>query len=328
MSNNNLGQDRKLVFETAQVHVCRLVPIVAPQSTALEIRNQLETIQYETVGEIAVCDEGRLVGLINIEDVLPAGATALATELMDDEPPVVLPGVDQEIAAWKAVQHDESCLAVVDKDGRFQGLIPPQRLLRVLLEEHDEDIAHFGGFLRDTRKARTASEESLPRRLWHRLPWLLIGLAGAILSAGIVGAFESQLANNVMLVFFIPGVIYLADAVGTQTETLVIRGLSLGVPLRSMVPREILTGVVIGISLAAIFLAFALHQWGNSRVCLAVSLALFAACSTATLVAMAIPWLFHQFGRDPAFASGPIGTVIQDLISILVYLLIAKSMVG
>lgn len=70
------------------------------------------------------------------------------------------------------------------------------------------------------------------RRFWHRLPWLLLGLAGAFLAAGIVGSFERQLEENVILAFFMPGIVYMADAVGTQTETLVVRGISVGVPIR------------------------------------------------------------------------------------------------
>jgi magnesium transporter len=198
----------------------------------------------------------------------------------------------------------------------------------VLLWEHDEDIAHFGGFLRSTREARTASEETLLWRLWHRLPWLLIGLAGAIASADLVGLFESQLAENVMLAFFLPGVVYLADAVGTQTETLVIRGLSIGVSLRHIVARELLTGLFVGLGLSIAFLPFAILRWGDAKVCIAVALSLLAACSTATIVAMSVPWIFHRSGRDPAFGSGPLGTVIQDLISIVVYFLIAKATVG
>ncbi len=318
----------KLVFESSQHHVCRHVPIASPQTSVGEIRKQLEKVHFDTVSEIAVCDGKKLLGLINIEDLLPAPAGTLAADLMDANPPVVLSGVDQEIAAWKAVKHGESSLAVVDEHGRFQGLIRPQRLLRVLLTAHDQDMAYLGGFLRGTHEARTASEESLFRRLWHRLPWLLIGLAGAIVSVDLVGAFESQLASNVTLAFFIPGIVYLADAVGTQTETLVIRGLSIGIPLRRMVAREILTGIVIGAALSLIFLPLSILRWGQTRVCLSVALSLFAACSTATLVAMAMPWFFRRLGRDPAFGSGPLGTVIQDLISILVYFLIAKSIVG
>src|SRR3990170_111561 len=101
---------------------------------------------------------------------------------MDADPQVVAPGVDQEVAAWKAVQHGETSLAVVDAEGRFAGFIPPGRLLAVLLWEHDEDMARLGGFVRDTAAARTASEEPVARRFWHRLPWLMVGLLGALLA--------------------------------------------------------------------------------------------------------------------------------------------------
>ena len=69
----------------------------------------------------------------------------------------------------------------------------------------------------------------MPRRLWHRLPWLALGLLGAMASAAVVGAFEEQLRDQVLLAFFVPAVVYMADAVGTQTEAVVIRGMSVGV---------------------------------------------------------------------------------------------------
>ena len=68
------------------------------------------------------------------------------------------------------------------------------------------------------------------RRLWHRLPWLLLGLCGALVAADVVGQFEELLRVQEMPAFFMPGIVYLADAVGTQTETVIVRGLSLGVP--------------------------------------------------------------------------------------------------
>ena len=93
-------------------------------------------------------------------------------------------------------------------------------------------MARLGGFLAASKRARSASEEAVHRRLWHRLPWLALGLAGAMLSAGIVGSFEDELEAEVLLAFFVPAVVYMADAVGTQTETVVIRGMALGVCLR------------------------------------------------------------------------------------------------
>jgi magnesium transporter len=211
--------------------------------------------------------------------------------------------------------------------GRFAGFVPARRLLAVLLREHEEDMARLGGYLHDTSAARSASLEEVKRRFWHRIPWLLLGLLGALVAADIVGAFEKQLAETVTLAFFIPGIVYLADAVGTQTETLVVRGLSVGVGIGQIVRREVLTGVLIGVVLSLIFFPLALWRWGESRVALAVSLALLAACSTATFVALSLPWVFQRLGRDPAFGTGPLATVIQDLLSILIYFAIATAVV-
>jgi len=120
-------------------------------------------------------------------------------------------------------------VAVVDEDGVFVGLIAPPALIGIFLHEHDEDMARLGGYLRGTSAAPSASEEPILRRFWHKVPWLVLGLLGALISADVVGAFEGRLQENVLLAFFMPGIVYLADAVGTQTETVVVRGLSVGI---------------------------------------------------------------------------------------------------
>jgi magnesium transporter len=269
---------------------------------------------------IVVCEAGTFLGIVTIEDLLAAAADAHMESLMDRGAPVVSPDVDQEVAASRAVRHGESALAVVDRHGRFVGVIPPLRLVTVLLSEHEEDLSRLGGFLTTTSVARATSEEPVPRRFWHRLPWLLIGLAGALLAADLVASFETHLRLNVMLAFFIPGIVYLADAVGTQTETVVVRGLSLGVAMRRMVGREILTGVLIGIALAAVTVPFVWWRWSDVGLALSVGLSVFAATSISTLAAMTLPWLFDACALDPAFGSGPLATVIQDLLSIWIYL--------
>jgi magnesium transporter len=303
-----------------------LVPVTAPDARAVELRHSLEGVRFQSATHIGVCEDSKLVGVLRVEDLLAAPPDAKVRDIMDADPPVVAPGVDQERAAWKAVQHGESALAVVDNGGRFIGFLPPDRLLAVLLHEHEEDMARLGGFLHDTSMARAASEEPVLKRFWHRVPWLLLGLAGALVAADIVGAFERQLQANVVLVFFIPGIVYLADAVGTQTETLLIRGLSVGVPIGRVLRREIFTGLAIGLALAAVFYPVALWRWNGGGIAAAVSLAIFAACATASSVAMALPWIFHRMGIDPAFGSGPLATVIQDLLSIAIYLAIATAL--
>jgi magnesium transporter len=123
----------------------------------------------------------------------------------------------------------------------------------------------------------------------------------------------------VLLALFVPAVVYMADAVGTQTEAIVIRGLSAGVPARRVALRELATGLVVGGLIAVAFIPFALLLWGDGGVAVTVGLALFASTSTATVVAMALPYGLDALGRDPAFGSGPLATVIQDLLSILIY---------
>jgi magnesium transporter len=317
-----------LAFETAAEHVSARVPIVSSGATVSQIFDSLRGKRFDTAAELAVCEDGRLVGLISVEELFAAPEEARAVDIMDADPAVVAPGVDQEVAAWKAVQHGETSLAVVDAEGRFAGFIPPGRLLGVMLWEHDEDMARLGGFVRDTAAARTASEEPVARRFWHRLPWLMVGLVGALLAADIVGAFERELEENVLLAFFVPGVVYMADAVGTQTEALVIRGLSVGVSIGRVVRREVLTGLLVGVAVSLAFFPVVLWRWGDGDVALAVSLALFAACSTATAVAMALPWAFHRLGRDPAFGSGPLATVIHDLLTIVIYFVVALALVS
>ncbi|EHR51851.1 Mg/Co/Ni transporter MgtE with CBS domain [Saccharomonospora marina XMU15] len=312
---------------TAAQHATRRVPVCAPGDSVADVLDRLRGRRFDTAALAAVCEGERLVGLTTVERLLAARPKAVVSEVMDPDPPVVSPDAAQERAAWAAVRHDEPGLAVVDEDRRFLGLIPAQRLMGVLLAEHDEDLARLGGFLGTASAARQATVERVPRRLWHRLPWLLLGLTGAMLSAGVVGAFESLLDRQVLLAFFVPAVVYLADAVGTQTETLVVRGLSVGVPVGRVALREAVTGVLIGLLLAAGALALTVVFWGDLAVAVAVGLALFAACAVATLVAMVLPWLLSRLGTDPVYGSGPLATVVQDLLSILIYLAIASAVV-
>jgi magnesium transporter len=309
-------------FETAAEHATHRVPIVEPSRHVSEVRTMLMGQQYDSASHVVVCSGDLFVGIVTIEEILGASADSTVESLMDREAPVVAPGVDQEVAAWRAVHHGESALTVVDDNGRFVGVIPPDRLVAVLLAEHEEDLSRLGGFLKNASTARQSSEESVRRRLWHRLPWLLLGLCGALMAAVLVGRFEDHLRLNVMLAFFMPGIVYLADAVGTQTETVIVRGLSLSVPLVRMAGREVLAGLAIGVTLGAIAGPLVWWHWNDPLLALSVGVSVFAASSTSTAAAIALPWVFDRLALDPAFGSGPLATVIQDLLSIWIYLLV------
>ena len=291
-----------------------------------EVLDVLRHSSPAAVAELAVCDGELLLGLVPFERLLAALPETPVRSLLAGPSTTVTLEEDPETVAWEAARSGTRSVAVVDAEGRLLGVVPPERLLAVLADEHEEDMARLGGFLARTGAARTAAEEPVVRRLWHRLPWLALGLAGAMLSAGIVSSFEEQLERQVLLAFFVPAVVYMADAVGTQTEAVVIRGMAIGVPLRRIAGREALTGLVVGVLLAASFFGFALVGWNDSRIAAVVAVSLFASASIATLVAMSLPYVLAQLGRDPAFGSGPLATVIQDLLSIVVYFAVAAAL--
>lgn len=314
--------------ETAVAHACTNVPLTEPDRQVGEVRRMLAGRRYDTASHIVVRDGHRFVGILRVEDLFAASEDSRVKDIMDADPPTVGPGIDQEVAAWQAVRRGESALAVVDSGGRFLGVIPPDRLLAVLLAEHEEDLSRLGGILKSTSIARTGSEEPIGRRFRHRLPWLLLGLAGALLAADLVASFASALERNITLAFFIPAIVYLADAVGTQTETVIVRGLSVGVRMRQMATRELLTGIAIGLVIGVVAGLLVWVRWSDPAVAIGVMTTVIAACTTATLTAIALPALFDALGRDPAFASGPLATAIQDLLSIFIYFTIATQLIG
>ena len=315
------------ILGTARQHATANVPTALASDDVETVLAALRGRQFDAASVIAVVEDGRLIGVATIERLLAAESTARLADVMDANPPVVAPSTDQEHAAWRAFQHGEPGLAVVDEHDRFVGLIPPQQLLGVLLSEHDEDVARIGGFLATSAEARAASTAPVRRRLAERLPWLAVGLGGALVSALLVGLFEADLEREVLIAFFVPGVVYLADAVGTQTEALVVRGLSIGVSVRRTAQLELITGVMVGAFLGAVAVPAVYFLWGDLAVALTVAVALFAASSFATVVATALPAVIHHFGKDPAYGAGPLSTVIQDLLSLVVYFSAASLIV-
>ena len=304
------------------------VPTVGPDVLVADVRLLLGSTGFGYSGHVAVVDGERLVGLVPVERLITAPDTHPVGSVVDVDVPRVAPDAFDESAAAQAARRGTRVLAVEGEGGRFVGVVPPEALLLALVTEHDEDVARFGGYLARTAQVRSPLEERVVRRLWHRTPWLALGLIGAMASTVLTASFEDELARTVVLAFFVPAVVYLADAVGTQTEALVIRGISQGVSLRTILRGEVLTGLLIGTVLASIFLPFALTVGDSLRLAIAIALALVVSCATATLVALGLPYLFARLGKDPAFGSGPLATVIQDLLSIAVYFALATSIGG
>jgi magnesium transporter len=152
-----------VTLDVAAGYATDRVPIAAADDTVARVRAALLGASFRCAEDVAVLRADRtLAGLVPIERLLGADVDASVGGLMDADPPAVAPGADAERVAWKMVEHGESSIAVVDAQGRFAGLIPPSRMLAVLLAEHDEDLARLGGYLAGTQRARAAAEEPSP----------------------------------------------------------------------------------------------------------------------------------------------------------------------
>jgi magnesium transporter len=299
-----------------------------PGTTVGEILEGIKRDPATPPSWLAVCEDDVLSAATHSAYLLSADPSTLIEAVPPAKIARVPATTDAESAAWLATMADAEVVVVEDEAGRFLGIAPLSRFFPLLAHEHEEDLARIGGFLRGARLARTASEEAIPRRVLHRAPWLLLGLVGAVIAAKIVEAFEADLEQTVALAFFLPGIVYMADAVGTQTETLVIRGLSVGVPIHRILRLEVATGAVVGGLLSIAFFPLAFLITRETSLSLAIALSLFSSATCATLVAMSLPWLMDRLGIDPAFGSGPLATVAQDLLSILIYFGVAAALVG
>lgn len=317
---DGMPSESELLLRDAASHASLRVPSAEPGANAGEVRRSMVGRHFDYADAVAVLRGEELVGLVPFERLLAAEERTAIVDVMDADPPTLGPEVDREAAAHRMVEHGIATIAVLDDEGRFGGLIPAERMLAVLVEEHSEDLARIGGFMHGTQAARLAAEERILLRIWHRLPWLLIGLVGAMASVGLVAAFESQLDEKVLLAFFMPALIYMAGAVGAQTQALVIRGMATGAEWSGAIRRELLSGLAIGVLIGGAFIPFSLLGWGETDVALAVGLSLVAACSMSTAIALALPFVLRAFGLDPAFGSGPMATVLQDLGTIAIYM--------
>lgn len=314
--------------ETAGRHLVRHVPRAAATDAVDSVLSRLRGQAFDIVDAVYVVDgDGRFTGIADLARLLAAGPAATIGSIMRQSPPSVSIDTDQEHVATMARRHRLSAVPVTDDEGRLLGVVPALSIIDVLRREHVEDLHRLAGIVRENDHARDALQEPPVRRLRHRLPWLLVGLGGSVIATAVVARFEEALNDRVAIAFFIPAIVYLADAIGTQTETITVRGLSHGLlPFGRILKGEIGAGLLIGLVLGALAVPAVLLGFGDLRLALAVGIAILIAGTIATTVGLIFPWLLTRFGADPAFGSGPVATIIQDVLSLLTYFLVARAL--
>lgn len=265
-------------------------------------------------------DEERLLGTLTAAELLAQPDAAMLDRAAASNGFRVHSGIDQERMASIALRHGVAAMPVVDEAGRLVGVVGPITLMDILRREHVEDLHRLAGITRETAQALQAIEEPPLRRARHRLPWLVVGLGGSMVATFVVVRFESVLAAKPALAFFVPGLVYLADAIGTQSEAVAVRGLSLShIGIRRLIGGELRTGILVGLVLALLAFPMVWLVFGELRLAAAVALALAGASILASVLGLMLPWLLARIGSDPAYGSGPLATIVQDVLSLLIY---------
>lgn len=315
--------------ETAGRYLLASVPRAHVDQTVQQVVADLLAHKYDCLDLLCVLDaDERLVGVLPLASLVTLPHETRLGSVARTNFPKVHATTDQERVASLALHHSLNAIPVIDATGHLLGIVPSSALLHILRREHVEDIHRFAGISRETHTAREAIESPPMCRLRHRLPWLLLGLGGSVLATLIMQQFENALSASPAIAFFVPGLVYLADAIGTQTEAVAVRGLSLShASLSSLIGGEIRTGILIGMVLGGLTLPAVWLVFGDLKLALAVAGALVVAGAIATTIGLLLPWLLGRLGSDPAYGSGPLATIIQDLLTLLTYFVIVSAVV-
>ena len=295
--------------------------LARPDEPAGELRLRLRQHRAPAWDLVCVTDASRrLVGCLTAAQLLALPEAQTMGAACDPAWPRAVPGTSEEEMASIALHHGVPALPVVDGEGVLRHVVGPRHLMNVLRREHVQDLHRLAGIAREADQAPQALRAAPLRRLRHRLPWLLAGLAGSAAATLVVARFEHAMAALPAVAFFMPGLVYLADAIGTQSETIAVRGLSLShMSLRQLFAAELRTGLLLGLVLSAIAFPMVMAVFGNARLAAAVALALAIASTLASTLGLAMPALLQRLGADPAYGSGPIATIVQDVLTLAIY---------
>ena len=305
------------------------VPVVSPDYTLADTSSFLShhIKDLEFISYIYVVDaHKKLTGVFSHRD-LYLHPRETRVEKICKKPPLITvsPSSDREEAAYTALQNNIKAIPVVDENSIFLGAVTSDALLSILHKELREDILQFAGIHKVHLAMDNILEIPMLQAIKHRFPWLLIGLVGGLLAAQIISQFEQTIEKNLVLAAFIPLVVYIADAVGTQVEAFVIRDFALFRQLNFRVYffKQFSIVLIIAILLGGIIGLTGTFLYGTLPIAIVLAAAVIGAVISSLLTGLLIPFFFRKFNFDPANASGPIATIIQDVLSVLIYFSVA-----
>lgn len=308
-----------------QIELARVQENATVSDAIIKVRELVE----EDVPVLAVWvvdSAGCLVGSVELADLLIRKSTNPIRTFMNSDVICVRPLVDQREVAELFKKYDLLTLPVVDDDHHLIGRISVDDIVDVLTEEAEEEALRMAG--------TSAEELEHPEQVFStariRLPWLAVALGCSLISASLLKLFQPLLEQMVVIYAFLPVIMAMGGNVGTQSSTILIRGLATGKADLSDIPRmlfkEIRVGLVMGIfygACAGLVATFILSAQ-NYALGLLVLISMIFAMITAAALGVIAPALLKRFNIDPAIAAGPFVTTMNDITGILIYILTSQ----
>ncbi|UOE95553.1 magnesium transporter [Alkalihalobacillus sp. LMS39] len=316
--------------ETAGAIMTKEFISITATSSAAHVIEQLrkegpnaETIYYLYV----VDDSNQLVGVVSLRDLITAPQHESIEQIMSNRVLSVTVTDDQEDVAKFIKKYDFLAAPVVTADGTLVGIVTVDDVIDVLEEETEEDF----GEITAARGSLDASISSFTAAK-KRAPWIIMLMFLGLITAEVIGTFEETLEAVILLAVFIPLIMDSAGNTGTQALAVVVRGLALGNVERGsigkMLKREFGTGIMLGLICMLTLLIIVPFLYSDGGLLLAgiVGVSLFLTLSIATMVGATIPLIINKLKIDPAVASGPFITTINDILGLLIYFSIATAL--
>ena len=278
----------------------------------------------ETINYLYVLDEEKkLVGVVSYRDLLISDLNDKIEDIMFTRIISVPVEMDQEEVAKTIERYDFIAVPVVDNQSKLVGIITVDDVLDVVIQEANEDIQKLSASGKDIDFNTTAYTAA-----FRRLPWLILLLFIGLISGNIISSFENTLDQVIALTFFIPMIAGMTGNTGTQSLAIVVRGLAAydinKRLINRLIFRELGVGLIIGLINGLLIAVIAYFWQGNPVLGIVVGASLFATLIIGTLAGTVIPIILYHLKIDPAIASGPLITTLNDIFSLTVYFSLAS----
>ena len=273
-------------------------------------------------------DEARLTGVISLRDLVTTPGDTKLKDIMSKQIHVVRPETDQEEVARIVSQYNFLAVPVVDSDDRLLGIVTVDDVVDIIREEATEDFLQMVGAGKDREILLKSSWENARMRL----PWLFASWVGGIMAAFIIGIFDNVLQSTIALAAFIPVIMGMGGNIGTQSSTIIVRGLATGrVSIENSMRilfKEIRVGLMLGILYGLLLGVFAILKFLDVSPMLGVVVGVSICISMiiAATIGSLVPLILNRFEIDPAIATGPFVTTSIDILGVACYFLIAISL--